>query len=76
MGGPKSAQKINDDTFDRGSCLSSEEEINFAVPSLTTLNSYQASHMEPVSVIKPGVLRSVLSALQTLDEKEYMLCIA
>ena len=31
--------------------------------------------MEPASVIKPGVLRPVLSALQTLDEKEYMLCI-
>lgn len=66
MGGPK---YTIGDVDQRGT-----PDINFAVPSLSSLSEFAVSSFDIPSSIEPGVIKPVLETLSALGPGQYMLC--
>jgi hypothetical protein len=74
MGGPKSVNQVVKGLADRGEFSPTDALINFAVPSITTIDRFQVSDINTDKIIPTGIILPSLTTLQALPENEYMLC--
>jgi hypothetical protein len=74
MGGPKGVNQVVKGLGDRGEFSPTDALINFAVPSITTIDRFQVSDINTDKIIPTGIILPSLTTLQALPENEYMLC--
>lgn len=74
MGGPKSVTQVVKGLADRGEFSPTDSSINFAVPSITTIDRFQVSDTNTDKIIPPGIILPSLTTLQALPGNECMFC--
>ena len=74
MGGPKNIGTLAESTS-RGTFNPKDAKINFAVPSVSSLESFRISDIELPKRMPTGVIEPVLQSLSSINETTaYMLC--
>ena len=68
MGGPKSVNQVVKGLADRGEFSPTDAMINFAVPSITTIDRFQVSDINTDKIIPTGIILPSLTTLQALPE--------
>ena len=68
MSGQRHGDNISDDQLDNN------QDINFAVPTVTSLSDFAVGDFDIPSVTKPGIIHPIINTLSGLGSSEYMLC--
>jgi hypothetical protein len=73
MGGPRNVGQVND-SVSTGALSPELSSINFAVPSIQTLSTFNIGEFDTPSKIEPGMINPIMDTLGKCQDNVFILC--